>query len=585
MDNIKLCGGGTTNLTLEDLKNDLISDLNLRTDEKILEPANRDLLSKLIYNAESKDEAIAIAELGTSYKRTGFHFDKKLEKIGTSIKYFKKNEQLSFSQDKTAITHKLIIGDNYDALLNLSISYRGKIDVIYIDPPYGKDDMGDFAKTNYENAITRDNLLSMLYPRLILAKQLLSDEGVIFCSIDDKNHAYVRCLFDEVFSEKNFIADTFVLDNLKGKSNDKLITSIGHKVLVYARQKDALVEAGGFNLIKTSDDKSLESEYPNFDSESNSFYKEIPFKKTGQEKMREDRPNSFFPILYKNGQLSSIQSSEYDKIYSASTRTFNDLYLGSLQEKYENLGYEFILPKDKHSNFLRWTYSFEGTNDLIQKGYLVYKKGKSIYLRKYPSPIEIINNSVLGVPKSLFYRKNYANGTTDLDDIVKNSNFSFPKPVSLIKDLISLHKNSNSIVLDFFAGSGTTGQAVLELNKEDGGNRKFILCTNNEKTDNNPNGIAYDVTSKRLKRVMTGCCYDRNSDFEWIKKNDPLGDNLDVYEIEKVSNIEQEKGKNPLDVIDETLYDEVKMTPKDKINWMCRNFSITQRYLLERKEQ
>lgn len=480
----------------------------------------------------------------------------------------------------------MIIGDNYDALLNLSISYRGKIDVIYIDPPYGKDDMGDFAKTNYENAITRDNLLSMLYPRLILAKQLLTDEGVIFCSIDDKNHAYVRCLFDEVFSEKNFIADTFVLDNLKGKSNDKLITSIGHKVLVYARQKDALVEAGGFNLIKTSDDKSLESEYPNFDSESNSFYKEIPFKKTGQEKMREDRPNSFFPILYKNGQLSSIQSSEYEKIYSASTRTFNDLYLSSLQEKYENLGYEFILPKDKHSNFLRWTYSFEGTNDLIQKGYLVYKKkGKSIYLRKYPSPIEIINNSVLGVPKSLFYRKNYANGTTDLDDIVKNSNFSFPKPVSLIKDLISLHKNSNSIVLDFFAGSGTTGQAVLELNKEDHGNRKFILCTNNDKTDKNPKGIAYDVTTKRLKRIMTGSCYDGTSDFGWIKMNEPLGDNLDVYEIEKVSNIEQEKGKNPLDVIDETLYDEVKMTPKDKINWMCRNFSITQRYLLERKEQ
>ncbi|MDY6246203.1 MAG: hypothetical protein SPL83_03045 [Succinivibrio sp.] len=97
---------GTTNLTLEDLKNDLISDLNLRTDEKILEPANRDLLSKLIYNAESKDEAIAIAELGTSYKRTGFHFDKTFEKIRTSIKYFKKNEQLSFSQDKTAFRGK-----------------------------------------------------------------------------------------------------------------------------------------------------------------------------------------------------------------------------------------------------------------------------------------------------------------------------------------------------------------------------------------------------------------------------------------------------------------------------------------------
>lgn len=179
-------------------------------------------------------------------------------------------------------------------------------------------------------------------------------------------------------------------------------------------------------------------------------------------------------------------------------------------------------------------------------------------------------------------------GKKNLDLIFKNSSslFKNPKPVNLIKQLLKMiEMDPEGIVLDFFAGSGTTGQAVLELNKEDCGNRKFILCTNNEKTDNNPNGIAYDVTSKRLKRVMTGCCYDRNSDFEWIKKNDPLGDNLDVYEIEKVSNIEQEKGKNPLDVIDETLYDEVKMTPKDKINWMCRNFSITQRYLLERKEQ
>ena len=108
-----------------------------------------------------------------------------------------------------------------------------------------------------------------------------------------------------------------------------------------------------------------------------------------------------------------------------------------------------------------------------------------------------------------------------MDDIVKNSNFSFPKPVSLIKDLISLHKNSNSIVLDFFAGSGTTGQAVLELNKEDHGNRKFILCTNNDKTDKNPKGIAYDVTTKRLKRIMTGSCYDGTSDFGWIKMNEP----------------------------------------------------------------
>ena len=151
-----------------------------------------------------------------------------------------------------------------------------------------------------------------------------------------------------------------------------------------------------------------------------------------------------------------------------------------------------------------------------------------------------------------------------------------------MKRVIELASKNNSIILDFFAGSGTTGQAVLELNSEDGGNRTFILCTNNEKTDMNPNGIAYDVTSKRLKRVMSGSCYDGTNDFEWKKKNSPLGDNLDVYEIAEVSNSEQTEGKSPFDVIDEELYGEVKMTPKDKIKWVCENFSVTQKYLEDR---
>ncbi|GAD19653.1 DNA methyltransferase [Helicobacter fennelliae] len=112
---------------------------------------------------------------------------------------------MSFENDKNAITHKLIIGDNYPALLNLLITYREKIKMIYIDPPYGKDDLGEFAKTNYENAITRDNLLSMLKPRLEIAKMLLKDDGVLFCSIDDRNQAYVKCLFDDIFGERNFI--------------------------------------------------------------------------------------------------------------------------------------------------------------------------------------------------------------------------------------------------------------------------------------------------------------------------------------------------------------------------------------------
>ena len=193
--------GNTMTNNIQKVKDDLIAEIDKRIADKIIEKTNADLLKKLIISAETINEAIMIAELGTTYKRTGFHFDKRLEKMTDTIKYFKKNKKLSFIQDKNALTHKLIIGDNYDALLNQLIEYRGKIDVIYIDPPYGKDSMGEFAQTNYDNAITRDNLLSMLYPRLVLARQLLSDNGVIFCSIDDKNQAYVKGLFDEVDDE------------------------------------------------------------------------------------------------------------------------------------------------------------------------------------------------------------------------------------------------------------------------------------------------------------------------------------------------------------------------------------------------
>lgn len=182
-------------------KQNLVDEINRRVGDKILEKSNADLLIKLINQADTLTEAIAIAELGTTYKRTGFHFDKRLEKVGNTIKYFKKNDELSFSDGSGDTPNKLIIGDNYDALLNLLIQYKGRIDVIYIDPPYGKDKMGNFAEANYDNAITRDNLLSMLYPRLIIAKKLLSERGIFFCSIDDKNQAYVKSLLDEVFDE------------------------------------------------------------------------------------------------------------------------------------------------------------------------------------------------------------------------------------------------------------------------------------------------------------------------------------------------------------------------------------------------
>ncbi|MDR1691343.1 MAG: site-specific DNA-methyltransferase, partial [Rickettsiales bacterium] len=229
--------------------NEILVDIKNRVNDKILEPANADLLKKLISNADNLDEAIKIAELGTTYKRTGFHFDKRLEKTTDTISFFKKNDKLSFETDKGAMTHKLVIGDNYQALLNLLIEYKGLIDIIYIDPPYGKDSMGEFAQTNYENAITRDNLLSMLYPRLYLAKQLLSDTGVIFCSIDDKNQAYIKGLFDEVFEESNFVGNIIWL---KGNAqNDADNIEKNHEyILCYSKSNNSTI--GRNKIVKRS---------------------------------------------------------------------------------------------------------------------------------------------------------------------------------------------------------------------------------------------------------------------------------------------------------------------------------------------
>lgn len=210
----------------------------------------------------------------------------------------------------------------------------------------------------------------------------------------------------------------------------------------------------------------------------------------------------------------------------------------------------------------------------------IYCDGEFLYRKTYYD--EEKDQNVYQVEEAWLADSKYRNsvGTTQLNEILNSEKvlFNNPKPIDLMKWCINLHPKKDAIVLDFFAGSGSTGHAVLQLNKEDKGNRQFILCTNNEMTDMNPNGIAYDVTSKRLKRIMSGECYDGTKNFDWIKNNDPYGDNLDVYEIEKVANFESSENKTPFDVIDETLYGLDKFVSiKDKIEWVCNNFEHTQK--------
>ena len=412
--------------------------------------------------------------------------------------------------------------------------------------------MGEFAKTNYDNAITRDNLLSMLYPRLVLAKQLLSDEGVIFCSIDDKNHAYVKCLFDEIFGERTFVFNCPRITKKGGKSTNTIQKNHDY-ILCYTKSESIL-----FSQLDKDDSKyNLEDEF---------------VKTRGK---------------YALTQTLDYNSLQYNENMDYEININGIIYVpgGDLQ-KY----------KDRHNGKHGktdwvWRWSKKAVEWGLKEELIVVKDSGRIYTKTYLNCKKVNGkNELIYVDATkpystrYFMENDYSNdkGKKDLDKIFNESNtlFKNPKPVSLIKELIKMVSLSDaSLILDFFAGSGTTGQAVLELNKEDGGKRTFILCTNNEITDLNPNGIAYDVTSKRLKRVMTGECYDGTNDFEWIKKNEALGGTLDVYEIGEISNSLQDNGENPFEVIDETLYGLKKLLPEQKIEWVCNNFEHTQKYL------
>ncbi len=545
-------------MTLSKVKQDLIAEIDKRVEDHVLEPSNAELLSKLIAQADNDNEAISIAALGTTYKRTGLHFDKRLERLTHDIRYFRKNEKLSFYTDNNKPVNKLIIGDNYEALQNLLVQYTGAIDVIYIDPPYGKDSMGEFAQTNYQNAITRDNLLSMLYPRLQLAKQLLSDSGVIFCSIDDKNQAYVKCLFDEVFGERNFVANSIIINNRGGRDYGGI--AVQHEyLLIYAKN----IFGYELNEIEESDKK--------FDyQDDEGGFNLMELRNRNVKFNSQNRPNLYYPFYLnpnsvdKNGlyQIALEPSDDFCvEVRPAISQGIQTVWRWGKEEKSrENLNKVIFGKANQNGGYM-----------IVQKYRKTTKMQRSIWDEK-----EFVNER----------------GSEMVKEILGYGVFDYPKSMWLLRRAIELSSKPDSIILDFFAGSGTTGHAVLDLNRSEekegdlfaetnnGGNRTFILCQMNEKTETTPNGIVYDVTAKRLKRIMTGECYDGTKDFEWIKKNKPYGGNLDVYEIDRVADFEYTEGKSPFDVIDETLYGLPRFaTLQEKIDWVCTHFSNARKQL------
>lgn len=402
----------------------------------------------------------------------------------------------------------LIEGDNYHVLTSLNFVDKESIDVIYIDPPYNtghQDFTYNDRYVNEDDGYRHSKWLSFMQKRLVLCRELLTSKGIIFISIDDNELCNLKLLCDNVFGEFNFIANCFVLDNLKGKTNDNFISSVGSRLLVYAKNKRISNEKG-FNAIENVFGDKIEKKFKKEDELG--FYNLITFKKTGQSKKREDRPYMFYPILEKGGLLYAIELDEFNKIYDKDSRTFNDDFIDTLKQKYKD--YNFILPVDSNGDFLRWTSGFP--TFLKKKNIdIVYDGGVKQKMR--PEASEMLQVYASGTPKTLMYKTSYSSGTDDLKDVLGNNSFDFPKPTDLMIDILKLIPNKDAVILDFFAGSGTTGQAVLELNAEDGGNRRFILCTNNE------NNICENVTYPRLKTVITGKRSDGSKYSDGLKAN------------------------------------------------------------------
>lgn len=358
----------------------------------------------------------------------------------------------------------LIEGDNLASLKLLEKTHKGKIDLIYIDPPYNtgnKDFVYDDSFVDSNDTFRHSKWLSFMEKRLQIARNLLSEKGVIFISIDDNEQATLKILCDGIFDVNNFLACVCVKGNPRGRQSSTYFAQVHDSLLVYRKTYKA--ELMGFDISA----EEIQKRFNKLD-ENGVQYEEWELRKRGADSRREDSPNLWFPIYYNAIYgISTTKKSEEDVV---------------------------ILPKLSDGSDGRWRWSREKVEKHRDRLYIrrTNKGVYNIYERKY-----IEEKSKQLAPTIWDYPEvNTELGTKVLKSILEGSaKFDFPKPIGLISRILSTLP-VDIVVLDFFAGSGTTGHAVMKLNADDGGNRKFILCTNNE------NNICRDVTYERIKRVI-----------------------------------------------------------------------------------
>jgi len=430
-----------------------------------------------------------------------------LHKIIQSPAYgtLKPDKERSIDFDNTE--NVVIVGENLETLKLLLKPYFGKVKMVYIDPPYNtgkdfiyrdnfKEPLKDYLEktgqidsegkkltTNTEaSGRYHSDWLNFIYPRLFLARSLLRDDGVIFISIDDNEVHNLRKIMDEIFGEENFVA-SIIWHSKGGAGTDPKTLSIETEyVLLYAKNK-ANLKLNKYTY-DTSDYNSKDEYF-----EERGFYKlnKLDRKSLGY------IPSLDFPIEV-NGLIAVPGGTE----------------------------------KENKRKIWRWRWSKGKVDWGIKKGFIVLKEDKSGVVNAYYKIYEKVDNEGNPIERTRPYDNlvpdgiTTSDGTAEIEDIFGLRIMDYPKPTELMSHLIKIASDANSLTLDFFAGSGTTGHAVWDLNKEDGGNRKFILVQLDEEVQDEEIKKEFpsvaDICIERLKRVSEK--YKKENESKLIKNSE-----------------------------------------------------------------
>lgn len=445
-----------------------------------------------------KEEEIELSKEGYGLEFLGKSYAKYLSSLESET-YISPDLKHNEKDENKNSENLYIVGDNIDALKHLLGSYSGKIKCIYIDPPYNTGSDGfvypdnfnfnseELARTigiteeeaerilNLSGKSTHSAWLTFIYPRLLLARDLLADDGVIFISIDDNEQANLKLICDEIFGEENKVGNLPTIMNLKGNQDEFAFAGTHEYTIVYAKHKENLIIKG----LKIDDDEIISD----WMIDDIGYYKKgASLISTGQNAPRDHRPKLRFPIFYKNGNLKLPEKHILNSLYDSEKKVFNDSYLEKYIDDKKSEGYLSILPfVNKKKASWRWSYS-KLQSQLDEVIITKTKNGISLNKKQRPELSDLPSKKV----KTLLYKPEYSsgNGTNEVKNLFGIERlFDNPKPIKLIEDFINISLNNNDIILDFFSGSATTADALMQLNAEDGGKRKYIMVQIPEKID------------------------------------------------------------------------------------------------------